>query len=258
VDADPVYIGIDPTAGGRPLNYAVLDGDLGVAEGSGALDDVLRAVLAHPRATVAVDAPQSPSGGLMAQPELRARLGLPPNSRSWSGYKVCEYELRRRGIGLYSTPAEVDAAPRWMKMGYRLYAALREAGFVTYAPNAAAERQVLEVHPHACYTVLLGHVPLRKDTLEGRLQRQLMLYREGVDVLDPMDALEELTPHRLLAPTFDLPGLRDHDALDALAAAYTAYLAACRPEQVTLVGDEGEGQIVVPVARDAFLDHYGK
>jgi predicted RNase H-like nuclease len=132
-------------------------------------------------------------------------------------------------------------------MGFQLYAALRALGGELYRPGSAATYQLLEVHPHASYTVLLDHLPLRKDTLEGRLQRQMVLYRQRVGVRDPMDTLEEMTPHSLLAGTFELPGLHTHDELDALVAAYTAYLAGTQPEEVTAVGEEGEGQIVVPV-----------
>ncbi len=259
--ADPVYIGIDPTAGRRPMHYAVLDGELNrLVEGSGAAEEVLAVAMAQPAATVAIDAPQSPNGGLLATPEQRRLVGLPPHSQTWSGYKLCEYELRRRGIGLYSTPTDPAAAPRWMQMGFRLYDGLREAGFVPYAPSVPAARRVLEVHPHACYTVLLGHLPQRKDSLEGRLQRQLVLLQEGLDVLDPMEALEELTPHRLLAASgaFVLPGLLDHDALDALVSAYTAYRADREPQAVTLVGDPVEGQIVLPIAPADLKPRYAR
>jgi predicted RNase H-like nuclease len=161
---------------------------------------------------------------------------------------VCEYQLKRRGIGLYSTPTSAAAAPAWMQLGFKLFETLRAEGFAAYRPGSAAARQVLEVHPHASYAVLLGHLPLDKKLLEGRLQRQMLLYRLRMPVRDPMDTLEELTPHRLLDGNVEWPGLHTHDELDALIAAYTAYQAGTSPEQVTLVGDEAEGQIVVPVA----------
>jgi predicted RNase H-like nuclease len=242
------------------MNYAVLDGGLRRQQmGAGTLDDVRAAILTYPAAVVAVDAPQSPNGGRMRDPDVRQSFGLPRGTPTWSGYKVCEFELRRRGIGLYSTPDDPAAAPRWMQMGFRLYQALGQAGFVIAPPAAEAEpapRQMLEVHPHASYTVLLGHLPLPKASLEGRLQRQLVLYREGVDVLDPMEVLEELTPHRLLDATFELPGLLDHDSLDALAAAFTAYKAATQPDCVTRVGDPVEGQIVLPIPPSDLQERY--
>jgi predicted RNase H-like nuclease len=105
---------------------------------------------------------------------------------------------------------------------------------------------------------MLGRLPLAKLTLEGRLQRQLVLYRAGVEVLNPMEALEELTAQHLLEGRVELPGLLGHDALDALAAAYTAYLAATEPDEVTRLGDEVEGQIVVPVAPGELRGLYGR
>src|ERR1043165_3460552 len=101
----PVYIGIDPTAGKRPMNYAVLDADLNavVLEATGGPMEVLSAVLASPAAVVAVDAPRGPNTGLMASADYRAQLSPPPAPGRWRGYKVSEYLLRQRGIGLYAT-----------------------------------------------------------------------------------------------------------------------------------------------------------
>ncbi len=254
---DTVYIGIDPTAGRRPMDYAILDGDLRlVARGLGKLEKVLDAVRQYALAVVAVDAPQSPNAGLMATTARRENYGLPAHTATWADYKVGEYELRQRGIRLYNTPGEVEAAPKWMQLGFELYAALRAEEFQFYQPGGDAPRQVLEVHPHASYTVLLGHVPMRKDSLEGRLQRQLVLFREGLDLPDPMDAFEEITRHHLLEGTLTLPGLFTHDELDALVSAYTAYLAARHPERITPVGDPVEGQIIVPVAPADFKEVY--
>jgi predicted nuclease with RNAse H fold len=252
-----VYIGIDPTAGRRPMDYAILNEDLDLVErGLGSLDKVLEVVRKHPSAFVAVDAPQSPNAGLMAQPARRKRYGLPRGSTTWADHKVCEYELRRRGIRLYSTPGEVEAAPTWMKLGFKLYGALKADGYRIYKSGLNTQKRLIEVHPHACYTVLLGRVPLRKDTFEGRLQRQLVLYEEGVRLPDPMIAFEEITRHHLLEGDLSLPGLSTHDELDALVAAYTAFLAASHPERLTLVGDPAEGQIAVPVPPGEFKDLY--
>lgn len=252
-----VFIGIDPTAGRRPMNLAVLGHDLRVLRQVAAGQaEVLAIVAEFPAALVAVDAPQYLNAGVLRDPAERRRLGL-KSARSFEGYRVCEWELRRRGIGLYSTPADDTLAPSWMRAGFELYAALKQAGFEPYAPDSPAPRQLMEVHPHACYTVLLGRVPLPKATLEGRLQRQMVLYRARLGgVPDPLMALEELTPHALLAGEIQLPGLLDHDALDALAAAYTAYLAAHDPPAITLVGHPADGDIVLPVPPGGLLDRY--
>lgn len=250
-----VFIGIDTTAGRRPFTYAVLDERLNVlACQDGAPEAVTAAACAYPLAAAAVDAPQSPNCGLMARPEVRRRYGLPVGGDAWRDCKVCEYELRRHGIGLYLTPADPKRSPTWMQTGYKLYGDLQAAGYALRDPQA--ERFLLEVHPHGAFTVLLGRRPYPKDTLEGRLQRQLVLFEAGVGVADPMDTIEELTPHHLRAGTLAFPGLHSHDELDALVAAYTAYLASRQPARVTAVGDLAEGQIVLPVAPADFLDRY--
>jgi predicted nuclease with RNAse H fold len=254
---NPVFIGIDPTAGRRPMDFAVLNDDLDLLQhGQGNLDAVLELVRTQASAVVAVDAPQSPNGGLMRNPERRQSYGLRPESAKWANFKVCEYELRRRGLKLYSTPGEIQAAPKWMQLGFKLYAAMRAEGYQPYRPGSAAPKQYLEVHPHAIYATLLGHLPWRKDTLEGRMQRQLVLHRENVEVANPMAVLEEITGHHLLEGQLPLPTLCSHDELDALASAYTAYLAYRHVERVTCVGDEIEGQIVLPISAADFKERY--
>jgi len=244
-----LYLGIDPTAGRRPLNYAALDGKLNiVAEGEGKPEEVLTLLEKYPDVICAVDAPSMPNQGLMAQAEVRQKFGLPANGKSWTQYRVCEYELRRRNIKLYNTPAETGSAPTWMKAGWKLYESLRAVGFENYAPDSTASRQLFEVHPHATFTVLLGHIPYRKDILEGRLQRQLLLCDEGIRLPNPLDVLEEITRHHLLRGTLELRGLRTHDGLDALASALTAFYAHTRLNRLTLIGDVADGQILLPTA----------
>ena len=258
IDSRTVFIGIDPTAGRRPLNFAVLDSRLRIlAQGEGNLEAVAAAVAGYESAVCAVDAPQSPNGGLLTLPEARQRYGLRPYSTTWSQFKVCEYLLRQHGIGIYNTPPEEAAVKAWMRVGWTLYDRLRGHGYQPLGPAAAdAPRTFLEVHPHACYTVLLGHLPYNKNTLEGRLQRQLVLAEKGVDVPDAMEVFEEITRHRVLAGTLEFRDLLTHDQLDALVSAYTAFLAATHPRQVTWVGDETEGQIVVPA--ETLKDRYAR
>lgn len=245
-----IYLGIDPTAGRRPLNYALLDSRLNiVAESQGDADDLWRAIEPYPDIVCALDAPLMPNQKLLSDPVKRSEVGLPAHTTTYAQFRVCEYKLRSRGIKLYSTPAEVETAPKWMQVGWAFYDKLRELGFETFAPGSKAPRQFLEVHPQASFTVRLGRVPYRPDTLEGRLQRQLLLLEEGVRVNDAMDVLEEMTRHHILRGTLALSGLRTHAALDALASALTAFYAHTKPKEVTLVGDIADGQIVVPTAQ---------
>jgi predicted nuclease with RNAse H fold len=256
VDTQPgtgerVYLGIDPTAGRRPFHFAALDADLKiVAQGEGDLEVVIRYVASLRPEAVAVDAPQSPNQGLMLRPKVRRRFDLSPDDTRWGQWKVCEYELRRRNIRLYNTPDRSEDAPAWMRHGFTIYDALAELGYVFFIQDQpSGPRTMLEVHPHACFTVLLGRRPFLKSTLEGRLQRQLVLFLQGLDIPNPMHALEEITRHHLLSGQLPLQGLLSHDELDALAAAFTAYLVGTKPALTCQVGDPGEGLITLPAPK---------
>jgi hypothetical protein len=85
------------------------------------------------------------------------------------------------------------------------------------------------------------------DSLEGRIQRQLSLYDLGMDIPDPMNFFEEITRYRLLKGILVEEGLYSSLELNAIAAAYMAWAVIQRPEEVTFVGDEGEGQVAVPI-----------
>ena len=242
------FIGIDPTAGHKPFNYAALDGRLGLlALGQGSMDEVLAFCAGQQQAAVAVCAPRRPNQGLMEQEAVRERLTPSPKPGRWMGFRVAEYELRQRHIATYKTPAEEQACPGWMQMGFQLYQRLEGFGYQAY-PAAGESLQWLEVYPHACYCALLGQGPLPKNTFEGRIQRQLALVEQKVEVPDPMDLFEEITRRRLLQGILPVSELYAPGELDALAAAYTAWLAANHPDKVTGLGDPGEGVVIVPAA----------
>jgi hypothetical protein len=242
------FIGIDPTAGQRPFSYAALDRTLGLlALGQGTLDEVLAFCAGQQQAVVAVCGPRRPNQGLMAQETVREQLSPPPNPGRWMGFRVAEYLLRQHNIATYKTPGEEQECPGWIQMGFQLYQRLEGFGYQAY-PAGEAPLQWLEVYPHACYCALLGQAPLAKNTLEGRIQRQLALVEQKLDVPDPMDLFEEITRHRLLQGILPVDELYEQGELDALAAAHTAWLAAMHPGRVSLLGDPAEGVVVVPAA----------
>lgn len=241
------YLGIDPTAGGKPFTYAALDHDLRLlALGRGDMDDVLAFVAGQKEAIVAVCAPRKPNQGLMDRPDVRDQLVPSPRPGRWRDFRVAEYLLRQHNIPIPQTPGEVQACPGWMQQGFILHQRLEELGYRPY-PQSEAARQSLEVYPHACFAALLGRLPFPKHTLEGRLQRHLVLYEQKVHIPDPMMVFEEFTRHRLLQGILPLNDLYQAEELDALVAAYTAWVAAKQPDQVIQIGDPREGQIVLPV-----------
>jgi len=248
---DAVFVGVDPTAGSRPMHYAVLNGRLELqAMDAGDLESILAFIAGLDEPVVAVGAPQAPSQGLMLETDVRSRFNLQPGGRAWEKWRVAEYELRRRNIRLLHTPARVEDAPRWVQNGFQIFSRLKDMGFEMLAPEEPAKaRSLIEVLPHAAYCALLQRRPFSKDTLEGRMQRQLVLYLEGLDVLNPVRVLEEITRHRLLQGHLPLHGLLAVDALDALVAAFTAYLSMAKPGRICQVGDGREGWVTLPTSK---------
>ena len=248
--SDVVYMGIDPAAGSRPINYAVIDRRKEIlAVDQGDIESVLAFVAGLENVIVAIAAPQAPNMGLMQEAEIRHRNNLQPGSATWVKWRVCEFILRRRNIRLHNTPADEKKAPGWVRNGFLLFRRLKEMSFQPFlVGDESPSNTLLEVNPHACFSVLLEHRPLLKRTLEGRMQRQLVLYQEGLDVYNPLLVLEEMTRHHLLTGNLPLDGLYDVDVLDALVTAYTAFLVGEEPNRVIQVGEPEEGLITLPVS----------
>lgn len=245
------YIGIDLTAGKRPLTYTALDSGLRLlAMGEGSLNDVLAFLAGQRQAVAAICAPQRPNQGLMDQEELRARLTPVPRPGRWNDFRLAEYQLRQLKISCPQTPRQEVDAPTWMQIGFNLYRRIEGMGYQAFSPDGSpdvpATLRYIEVYPHASYTIWLKKPPLPKNTLEGRLQRQLVLYAEKLRIPDPMDFFEEITRHRLMQGVLPFENLYTPSELDTLTAAYTAWLAGNQPQRVAFLGSQQEGQVAVP------------
>jgi predicted nuclease with RNAse H fold len=238
------FIGVDPTAGRKPFTFAALDANCRLlALETGELEEVLAFVGGQQAATVAVNAPSTPNRGLVKK-RLEAQSLTPSHPRG--DMRVAEYELRRRGILVSPTPGRIESCAEWMQLGFMLYHKLASMGCAQY-PAEAAAHQWLETHPHAAFCALLEQSPLSKPSLEGRLQRQLILYERGVGIRDPMDFFDEITRHRLVKGILPVEMVYTPEQLDAIVAAYTAFAAGKTPEEVLSVGEREEGRIVLPV-----------
>ena len=95
---------------------------------------------------------------------------------------------------------------------------------------------------------MLGTLPFPKSGLLGRLQRQLVLHNQGLQISDPMRIFEEITRYRILQGVLPLDGLYSVRELDTLIAAFTAWVAATTPDAVTRLGHPEEGEIILPTA----------
>ena len=204
---DASFIGIDPTAGVRSMRYVALDRHLKlIAHDKGDLSQVLAFVGAQETAVVGIDGPQDVGKGILSKAHIRTKYNLTPGSKTWQDWRVCEYELRRRNIRIYNTPQDTQKLKPWVQTSISLFESLRRLGFVPFQlDEPVSSRMLVEARSHACFSLLLKRRPFLKETLEGRLQRQLVLFLEGVDLPNPMFSLEEITRHHLL--TGNLPRL---------------------------------------------------
>jgi predicted nuclease with RNAse H fold len=246
-----LFVGVDLSAR-RGFDVAVLDDERGVRGlWRAATLDLLSAGLAADAGPliVAVDAPQAPSDFPLRRAEVRAGLPVPPAPGRFARYRVCDYELARRGIGLYLLPEPGNAPPAWMALGFATFLQLHERHGLRVPRDAADHAAtLLEVYPYAGFVTLLGGRPPRKTTREGRAVRVEALRRAGV---------------RGVCNT-PLPGVGDsplpdagltHDAVDALCAAFTAWTwhhgLGCA------LGRPDEGLIVLPVPAGTLKERYG-
>jgi hypothetical protein len=241
-----LFVGVDPSSGENALTYAALDRELNlIAVSRGDLGEVAAFAGGQERAFVGVNSPRRTNQGLMANTDVRDRLRPQPAPGRWTAFRVAEYELFQRNIRIPKTsPKEADC-PGWMQTGFSLYKRLEGQGFKDFPANDHP-LQILEVYPHAAYTILLEKIPFLKKTLEGRLQRQLLLHSLSVAVPDPMLIFEEITRYKIMRGQLPLDGLYSVEELEALMAAYTAWKAARKPAGVTRLGDPNEGEIILP------------
>jgi hypothetical protein len=241
---DSVCVGIDTTGGRKAFTYAALDKDLNViALADGELDEVAAFLGGQKSAMVAVNAPSHVNTGLVRK--NLEKQSLTPHLLRGVDMRVAEYELRERGIAIGGTGSKEMLCPAWIQVGFDLYGRLTKLGFKPY-PDDGESHLWLETHPHACFCVLLGHTPLPKPTLEGRLQRELILFEQGVRIKDPMIFYEEITRYKLMNGILPVELVHIPEQLDALVAAFTAWWAMVKHGGITYVGNKQEGIITLP------------
>lgn len=95
----------------------------------------------------------------------------------------------------------------------------------------------METDSQKCFQALCNRELLPRRTLEGRIQRELILYEEGLQIHDPMEFFEEITRHKLMQGILPIENLHSSKELDALVAAYVAWRAVQRANLVNLSGN---------------------
>ena len=109
----------------------------------------------------------------------------------------------------------------------------------------AGFKQVIRQGPHQWmdtdsqknFIALCNGKLLSRRSVEGRIQRALILYDERLQIPDPMDFFEEITRHRLIQGSLPLENTYSAHELDALMAAYAAWIYSNEPRHMHLSGN---------------------
>lgn len=231
------FIGVESGSWRRPFTYIALDSGRNLlAVGSGSPVDVLAFAFGQSSALLALSPPLRPYPHHPASPES----GL----ISVSGYlRQMEPDQTRDTGAPRPAPAGL---PIWLRGCFALLDRLNQFGYRPF-PDDDAPRQWLEVQSEAAFHALLGLPPFHAGTLEGRIQRQLVLADQDLDVPDAMDFFEEITRHRLVHGILPTDKVLPQSELNAWMAAQLAFLAANQPEVLAPASGSKEGSIYLPV-----------
>jgi predicted nuclease with RNAse H fold len=240
------FIGIDLGGTRGSFTCAILDENRRIQfRGEVTQDEWLAKLDACPIAIAAITSPINLNEGVMADDIIRSLLTVPPPPKKYTSMRQWEYELLVRGFTTPRMPNAYESCSPALQRALRFASNLAAQGFKRW-PAPGAERQLMETHPDAAYAQLLGAKLNPLKTLEGRIQRQLLLQEEHLNVRDPMIFFEEITRHKMLIGQMPEGILISPVELNALIAAYTAWSAYTNPTGVTRLGEANEGCIILP------------
>ncbi len=240
------FIGIDLGGTRGSFTCAILDENRRIQfRGEVTQEDWLAKLGECPIAIAAITSPTNLNEGVMADKAKRSQLTVPPPPKKYSSMRQCEYELLTRGFSTTRMADRYESCSPALQRALRFASNLAAQGFQRW-PAPGAERQLMEVHADAAFGQLLGAKLNPVKTLEGRIQRQLLLQEEHLNVRDPMIFFEEITRHKMLIGQMPAGILISPVELNALIAAYTAWSAYTNPTGVTRLGDVNEGHIILP------------
>jgi len=144
---------------------------------------------------------------------------------------LCLQEYKNISVAMsrFSSKAATSSYPDFKKL-------IAQAGFKSFSKKEN-QKCWLETSAQDCYREWLGEITLPRRSLEGRLQRVLILYEQGLQIEDPMEMFEEITRYKLIRGLFRLENIYSAKELDALAAAYLAWISVNRPQGIQVKGE---------------------
>lgn len=240
----PVYIGFDPSNHPQPFCWAVVDARPRLVELSeGSLEDALARAADLEAARVAVNSPTGLALGLVNHSgPRRGRKPTKASSRA-QNLRVAEDQLQQCGIKVARTPSVLEDCPRWMQGGFSLHRGLEKLG---YNSPPGETRRKAEANVEAMLHAVLKQTLFTARSLEGRIQRQIILFDLVGGMHDPMEFFEEVTRRRLMTGSLPTGCLYSIPQLHAIGAAYTAWLDAQKPGQLVRLGHPDEGLVTLP------------
>ena len=249
-EKSPVVVGIEikrtPGRLSQPFVFTALDEDRKLlAISSASLEDLLAYLGGQQFAHVAINAPRSPNNGAVLQGIANQAPLSPDEPTKPAKNRLCETLLAQQGFPNPGTPGSPTACPGWMRRGFKLYHALENYG---YHPNPEADggRYALETLADAVFWRLMNRKLPLLPSLEGRLQRQLILLDAGLPIPDAMTFFDEVTRFKLIQGELPDEAIFTIEELNALTASFIAWQAAFRPNHLERLGDIDEGQIILP------------
>lgn len=241
-----IFVGIELSGQRKGFACAILDNALRILfTGSMTPLEWQSTLDACDKVIAAINSPLTLNHGYMADAEYRQQLEPVPARSRYTDMRVCEYELIARGLSPTRTPHSVAKFSSSLQKALKFSSEMGMNGF-QYWPFPNASRQMLETNADACYWSMLGIKPFAANSLEGRIQRQLALQVRRVPVKDTMIFFEEVTRHRLLTGKLPDEMILSTPVLNALAAAYTAWVVVNRPGESAQLGEADEGYLFLP------------
>ncbi len=241
-----VFLGIDPGSGREGMTYVALDAEKRLlAIGGGKMPDILAYAAGQADVLAAVNHFYKPSQDASST-ELQQRL-FPEFGDDLFGRLRKEAVERLESSAGVGTVGMIEKDTRSAQQRSNLLVQQLEG--LGYHPFPAEEekRQWLRFSAQATFVSLCGGRLFDARSLEGRLQRQLILFEEKLPIKDPMDFFEEVTRRRLLLGRLPYEVIYAPGELNALAGAYTAWLAAFDHQRLVKEEDGSESGWYLPL-----------
>ncbi|MCU0861115.1 MAG: DUF429 domain-containing protein [Methanomassiliicoccales archaeon] len=171
---------------------------------------------------------------------------LVPNLK---GMRRCERRLLAMGLRCLPSNQEFMLSHFGGMRGEALARSLEGMGFAAASPSRCGERTYFEVYPYGTLRLIMGRVPRYK---RGKLEERRRAIHDVIGAMEAWDAplglCERLRRETDAARRSELKGLTDLvDAALSAACVYSHHISRGRRTQ--LVGDEGQGYVLLPAQR---------